>query len=74
MFLVSSVVPILLRRIRFHLFILVLLFMILRGWSKKDLPHFLSKCVLLLESFAVSVLFFRSSIWSLLLCMHQGVL
>ena len=49
-FLVSSVVPILLRRISSHFFILDLLFMILRGGSKKDLLRFMSKCVLLFTS------------------------
>ena len=51
----SSAVPALLRQIRSHLFfkffknlfIFVLFFMILSGKSKKNLPHFMSKCVLL---------------------------
>ena len=50
---VSSAVPVLLRGVRSHLFlfphlfIFVLFFMILRGRSKKNLPYFMSNCVLL---------------------------
>ena len=44
---VSSDVPALLRGVRSDLFIFVLFFMILRDESKKNLPHFMSKCVLL---------------------------
>ena len=47
LFMVSSSVTTLLRVIRSHLFIFVLIFVILRGGSKKDLLHFMSKCVLL---------------------------
>ena len=50
MFMVSSSVTTLSRVIRSHLFIFVLIFMILRGGSKKDLLHFMSKCVLLFSS------------------------
>ena len=46
-FMVSSAVPVLLRGVRSDLFIFVLFFMILRDESKKNLPHFMSKCVLL---------------------------
>ena len=46
MFMVSSAVPVLLSGIGSHLFIFVLLFMFLRGGSKKNLPHFMSKCIL----------------------------
>ena len=47
MFMVSSDVPALLRGVRSDLFIFVLFFMILRDGSKKNLLHFMSKCVLL---------------------------
>ena len=62
---VSSDVPALLRGVRSDLFIFVLFFMILRGRSKKYLPHFMSKCVLLfsLKSSTVSVLLFRPLIY-----------
>ena len=51
-FMVSSAVPVLLRGVRSHLFlffsfIYFLFFMVLRGRSKKNLLHFMSKCVLL---------------------------
>ena len=49
-FMVSSAVPVLLRGVRSHLFIFVFIFMIIRGGSKKDLLHFMSKCVLLFFS------------------------
>ena len=45
MLMVSSAVPVLLWGVRSYLFILF--FVILRGESKKNLPHFMSKCVLL---------------------------
>ena len=47
LFMVFSSVTTPLRVIRSHLFIFVLIFVILRGGSKKDLLHFMSKCVLL---------------------------
>ena len=47
LFMVSSSVTTPLRVIRSHLFIFALIFVILRGGSKKDLLHFMSKCVLL---------------------------
>ena len=47
LFMVFSSVTTPLRVIRSHLFIFALIFVILRGGSKKDLLHFMSKCVLL---------------------------
>ena len=47
---VSFAVQMLLMFIRSHLFICVLFFMILKGGSKKNLLHFMSKHVLLFSS------------------------
>ena len=62
---VSSAVPVLLCGIWSHLFIFVLFFMILTGGSKKNLSHFMSKCILLffLKNFILSVLLFGSLIY-----------
>ena len=77
MFMVSSDVPALLRGVRSDLFIFVLFFMILRDGSKKNLLHFMSKCVLLFPLRVSHYLCFYlglESVWSLLLCMLLGTI
>ena len=61
---VSCGVPALLRGVRSDLFIFVLFFMILKDGSKKNLPHFMSKCVLLFSlRVSLSVHLFRPLIY-----------